>query len=525
MNETATGTNPALPNYVRPEYVYYLPDLTMIDDLLEGTRRMRNKASIYIRKWTDEDAAVYRIRSEGEEVFEGLGRTLSAGVGMLFAKPPTMEWNMEDKRLENQWENIDAAGTSGPVFVKRFSEASLRDGLGLILVDHPSPPIDPETGEPMQVTAAIEEEYNLRPQWTFYDRAHILSWRTEKINNQEQVTQLVLWEPTAQPDGVFGIKIVDRYRVLRMAQGAASWTLFERVGDKKTIESFSVIGSGFFRNISGEARTKLPIAVAYTGRKKAPMVSSIPLVGVAWANLGHWQQSTDLRFYLSLSAFPQPTVIGELAKIQSATGEMKPGKLKIGPMVVIHLSGEGSDFRYTVVPKDGYEPLQNAVKEKKDRMGELGMTFLTSDTRQAETAEAKRLDATAENATLATAAQGIDDAINEAHIIHAWYLGIDESSAGTFSLNRDFESTAMDAQTMVAYVTAVKDANFPPRLLLEAWQAGGRIPPETDLDELEMEIEAAIAAKAEEERMAREERIAKLTSQGEQPLEEGIAAD
>jgi hypothetical protein len=305
----------------------------------------------------------------------------------------------------------------------------------------------------------------------------------------------------------------------------ATWSRYRKEDDGTKIEDFRLVGSGVFRNSLGQTRNSLPIAVAYTGRRFAALVSAIPLVGVAWANLGHYQVSTDLRFYLSLSAFPQPTVVGELAKVRSVAGEMKPGSLKIGPLVVVHLENAESDYRYTVVPPEGFGPLERAVKEKKDRMGELGMTFLSSDTRQAETAEAKRLDATAENATLATAAQGIDDAVNEASIIHAWYYGIEQDQAMTFSLNRDFESTAMDAQTMGAYVKAVKDAGLPPRLLLEAWQAGGRIPPEIDLEELEMEIMVNQEAEREAERQEREARMAALQVGEEEDEEEPIAAD
>jgi hypothetical protein len=479
---------------------------------------MHERASTYIRKWADEDQSVWIIRSKCEEVFEGLNRTLSAGVGMLFAKPPAMDWGKApDQRLVDQWDNIDAAGTAGPVFVKRFSDMSLRDGLSLILVDHPQPPIDPDTNRPVVVTAELEEELNLRPQWTCYSRSQILSWLTEKINNTEQITQVVLYEPTPESKGVYGVQVWNQYRVLRMVDGKATWSLYRKIDEGVQEDSYQLIGSGAFRNAAGEERESLPIAVAYTGRKTAPMVSTIPLLGVAWANLGHWQLSTDLRFYLSLSAFPQPTVIGELAKVRSATGEMTPGKLKVGPMVVVQLANGDSDFKYTIVPPGGYAPLEKATKEKKDRMAELGMSFLTSDTRAAETAEAKRLDATAENATLATAAQGIDDAINEAAKIHAWYYG-DEEKALAFSLNRDFESTAMDSQTMVAYVTAVEKAGLPARLLLEAWQAGGRIPPETDLDELEMELMANEAARQEQERQERE--AAQLTL-----LQGGIADD
>ena len=140
------------------------------------------------------------------------------------------------------------------------------------------------------------------------------------------------------------------------------------------------------------------------------------------------------------------------------------------------------------------------------------MSFLDRDKRAAETAEAKRLDATAENATLATAAQGLDDAESEALRIHAQYLGFAKEEAPTVTLNRDFESTVMDAQMMQAWISGVEKAGLPPRILLEAWKAGGQIPEGVDLEELEREMMANQAAKEAAEAAEREERMAQLES-------------
>jgi len=507
------NTDVNLPDYHRPEVIKVLPNLKLMADLLGGTSVMHEEYQTYIRKWTDEDPNVYLIRAKGEDVFQGLERTLSAAIGMVFAKAPTLEWNGGEGSIEEHWESIDAAGTKGHVFIKRFTDTSIRDGVGLLLIDHPSAPKDPETKEPLEIDAEMEVQMGLRPTWASYPRANIISWRTDKINNKNLVTQVVLWEPTVEPDGVFGIKVVDRYRLLRVENGVAFWTLYEKVKDTGKIEDFLVKGSGYFRNKNGEIAGELPIAIAHTGRSDKVLEATIPLLGVAHVNLSHWQMSSNLRFYCDLASFPQPTVIGELAASQGPDGEVVEGSLKIGPMVTVQLDGENSDFKYTSPGTEAFDPLERRIEAKEKHMAILGMSFLASDTRQAETAEAKRLDATAENATLATSAQGIDDAVNKAFEWHAWYMGIEKEEAPAFALNRDFESTAMDPPTMLAYVAAVEKTGLPVRLLLEAWQAGGRIPPETDLDELEMEMMAAQAAKEEKERQERMANIARLTEQ------------
>lgn len=500
-----TNTDASLPSFVRPEVLAATPDLVLVHDLLSGTRRMWEQSNQvpYIRKWKDEQNDVYDIRRQCETVFEGLGRTLSAATGMLFAKDPEITWNASETAMTDQWPNLDGAGNSGPVVVKRFAEGALRDGFGVIVVDHPSAPIDPETKQPIQITDANAIEYGLRPTWALYARSAIINWRTATINNKKQLTMIVFHESADVETGTYGITRVHRYRVLRLVLTPdgyqATWTLYELTGDDATKpESYLLRDSGVYRGEGkkGTVADFLPVAIGYTGRTDAPMCATIPLLGVAWANLAHWQISTDLRFYRMLSAFPQPTIIGELAQESDGKGGSNPGKLRIGPLVVVHLNpsqnGEAS-FGWTELSGTSMVQLEQGIQEKLKQMSQLGMSFLTTDTRAAETAEAKRLDSVAENSTLATAAVGISDAVTMALEFHAWYLGIEKAGAPVLSLNTDFGNTVMDAALMQAYGALVKEG-FPKRLVLEAMQEGGRIKPDADLDELERDWDAGLAA-------------------------------
>lgn len=487
MNETA------LPNYRRPELKAVDKDLTLVVDLLGGTPTMRAKATTYIKKWPDEDERVYEFRRDIETVFEGLGRTLSAATGMLFSKPPGLTWNKSEAAMSEQYSNLDAAGTAGPVLIKRFGEAAMRDGVGGILIDHPPPPKDVVT-----INKQMETDLGLRPTWALYGRAQIINWRTALVENRRLFTMLVLHETAEVDDGAYGIKPVHRFRVLRLLLTPdgwqATWKLWESdKADATRIDDFRDAGGGVFRNRLGDVASFLPFSIAYTGRTDAPMTATIPLLGVAWANLAHWQQSSELRFYRALSGFPQPVVTGQLAN-DAITG--KPGKLRISPMVAVHLSDAAATFKWEELKGTSMDQLEKGIQEKLRHMSMLGMAFLMEQKRVPETAEAKRLDATAENSTLATAAQGIEDACNSALEHHAWYLGIAKADAPVLSINRDYEATMIDAQTMLAYVAACKDAGLPPRVLAEAWQAGGRLSPDTDIDALAAEMEAASAAAA-----------------------------
>ena len=486
-------TDPALPSYVRSEVYAYRDDLDLVSDLLAGTRRMWNQSwtKKYIRKWADEDQKVYEIRRQCETVFEGLGRVLSACVGMLFARVPQMEWNASESAMTGHYANLDAMGTAGPVLCKRFADKALAHGIACILVDH-----TPAPGIP--VTGGNERTLGLRPTWAIYERQQVLSWRTEVVYNAETLVQVVLEECRSVNDGKYGTKPVKRYRVLSLGVGesgerVARWELWEETKEGG-MGGFKRVGGDVFMNSVGETRSTLPFRVAYAGRTDAPMCATVPLLGVAYANLAHWRLSTALTFAREIACYAQGVVVGDLAKVPGPNGTSLPGRVKLGPLALVQLVGEGASFEWKAPPVDAFAPMERGIKEKLEQIGQMGMAFLVSETRAAETAEAKRLDATAENSTLATAGQAVEDAWNGALEDHAWYLGIERAGAPVVTINKDFDSVALDAQTMVAYVTAVRDAGLPPRLLLQAWQAGGRIPVDTDLDELEAEMMANAAA-------------------------------
>lgn len=472
----------------------------LIRDLLAGTRRMhdanadREGDRKYISKYKGEKPDAYKKRSKGAKVYGGLGRTLSAAIGLLFARPPeqTDNWTPE---IEEHAENIDGKGTIIDVFCKRHAEDAIADGFVGILVDFPAVP------EGTVVTAANEKVLNLRPLWSAYQRLDILSWRTETIDNVETLTQVVLRESATENEGKFGTKGRLLYRVCSLILAkqnpqdepalSAVWELLEEIADPQNPGNITVksIDSGVFRDKAGLPFRVIPLAICYAGRTDEILTATPPLLDVAFANLEHWQVATDLRYYEKLCCFPQPTVEGELAP-DAQTG--MPVPFQLGPGVLVRVT-TGSKFLWSEVTGGSIQALRASLEEKKDEIAELGASFLAKKTRGVETAEAKRLDAAAENANLATAAQGIEDGFNLALGFHGQYLGIDKESAPTITINRDFEGLLMDAQVMMAYVALV-NAGFPKRVALEMLQAGGRISEDADLDQLEQEWESGLQA-------------------------------
>jgi hypothetical protein len=126
------STDPNLPNFARAEYVAREPDLTLIADEMGGTRAMHARSTTYIRKWTAEKTAQLQHPARLRDVLRGTGPyALGGRRDAVRAIAQRIEWNQSEEVMTAHWDNIDGAGANGPVFVKRFAEAALRDGLAL----------------------------------------------------------------------------------------------------------------------------------------------------------------------------------------------------------------------------------------------------------------------------------------------------------------------------------------------------------------------------------------------------------
>lgn len=455
------------PDYLRPEVVAAEPDLALIHDLLGGTRRMRCEAQgrQYIVQWPDEKPETYAKRVKAATVYEGLGRTRSAAVGKLFAKPPTVDFGGAEAALKPRWENVDAQGTKGHVFAKRFMNDAIADGYALILTDYTPRP------EGAVVTSANEGALGLRAKWAMYARSSVCSWRSDVVNGELVTTQLVLAESSTEPAGAYAVRHVERYRVLRVTEGVANWSLYRKEEDAHGQVTFHLEGSGLFKNRAGQTRGTLPIAVAYTGEVSAPFVARPPLLGLAWANLSHWQNKTELQWGSKIAAIEQFVIKGRL---MDPTGNQSTGgAVKIGWEHAVNVEAEG-DALWIGPTGNGLGQLKARMEEDEQEMAALGMSFLSRDTRAAETAEAKKLDASSEDSTLSTSAQGGDDALNLALQDLAWFEGIEAASAPTIEMNRDYSGTVLSPAAVTALAALIKEG-MPIRTAVACLVTGGII--------------------------------------------------
>jgi hypothetical protein len=403
-----------------------------------------------------------------------------ACVGLLTQTEPTLGEDMP-KALKDLAEDIDRAGTAFPVFVWFFLFWAIVDGRVGILVDYP------KVANPEQIDASTEKRLGLRPYWTLVQSPDIFLPLYEIINGIKTLTLLILRETVQRRVGRYGVGEVTRFRIYAREQAeptpavpnppiAITSEIWESPpNDPNSIRPLQAPTE--LRNV-----TKIPFAYFVAGTEILRGEPTPPLLSLAELVIEHHQLKTDIRHLIALACVPTLKRKGYQVRYDLDGKEIRDPVI-LGPRAVIDVPKDG-DVEWLTPEVDVLDPAMKQLQQNEAAQGAMGLQFLTPDTRAAETAEAKRLDATAENATLASIGRRAADPLEE-----AWGFTAEFSSrpgapvkAGSVTIHTDFEETVMDPQTMQAFGALARDGKLSLETLLGALIKGKRLPEGFDIN-------------------------------------------
>lgn len=467
-------------------------------DLMEGTRAIRRNAADYLPQLEGESDAAWEARIKLGALFNGFERTVLASVGMLSVHDPALSEGTPDE-LQAVWKDVDGAGTHGAVFAAQLRQHALIDGHAGIFVDMPD--LGAET-----VDVATAKARGLRPYWLMVtaDDEWLLFY--EAMKGKRVLTMLVRRVRKSERDGEFGLKSVTEYWLYTLTGTGVEYAMW-RVDDQSAgpvKDARFSSGNGVMRGMS-----RIPYVRLVANGDPTDIETKPPLQTLADLNIEHHQTKNGILSLEQLAFTPTRVRIG--AQPDSATGEYPP--MTIGPKSVTevpYMDGVQKPVYWDSPDVTVIEPAMRTLKETELAMEVMGSAFLASQTRAQETAAAKKINAKAQNATLGRLARAEGDCLTNAMSISAEWLRVAE---GVVTTSTEFEDTTLDPQAMTAYVAAVANAGLPPRILLEAWQAGGRISADVDLDELEGEMLANAAAADAQKRIDAELAAAEAANQ------------
>ena len=367
----------------------------LIEDLVEGTSKIRGKARIYLKQEPREEDESYDVRLSRSVCPPYYARMERMLAGMLTRKPVRLS-DVPDS-IEEQLFDVDLEGNNLTNFVYNISRLCIRYGHVGVLVDAPA-----DGG---------------RPYWIPYTPRDIIGWRTEVKDGKRELTQLRLKERIVKPKGQYGEETIEQIRVLE----PNSFRLFQRNND------------GDFKQVE-EGTTSLdfiPFSIAYSN-KVGIYESRPPLEDIAELNIKSYQIQSDYDNQLHISAVPMLAFFGFPAAAEEVSA---------GPSEALSLP-EGSSASYIEPNGNSFTAQRDRIDKLEYQINELGLAAILGQKMSAETAQSQRIQRSQGDSTMMVLSQQIQDLLDNCLKFHAAFLN--QSVAGTSFVNRDFVDTSLE---------------------------------------------------------------------------------
>lgn len=455
------ATNVDSPDFRSAEFHRQREDWLKADDILGGTPRIREKKDKYMPQFEDEDDEDYKLRVDSVYLYSGFTDTVDGLTGMVFAKDPQLGEDVA-KEIVEHWEDIDGNGTHGDLFIKAAFSNSLAKGFSLLMVDFPS--VDPSTMDLGQF-----RRLGLRPYWLRFDAQQVINFRTQRRGSRLYVTLLVIIETVQEPRGEYGYTDVVQWRVYQHAFGKTpkedviSWKIMRQ---DDTDKSFRVHKSGVYSGVD-----EIPWSVTYTGRVEGVFECKSPIAQILYMIIAVLGLESDHMHGLHKSAIPIFVTIGRPYDPNKAEE-----KLRLGYNTAIEIPDPAGKAFYVESEGKALGQVADKIEKIKAEIARVGLSMLEKSTTQVESFESKRLDRAQQDSRIATAVRSHGDAIERCLRFHAMFMGLKPEQGGSITLNRDFESLALDPALIDKYILLVETGRLSLRTFFNILIAGKALP-------------------------------------------------
>jgi hypothetical protein len=328
--------------------------------------------------------------------------------------------------------NADGSGTSLEHIAKEALGGVLDTGRHCILIDYPTinDSIDFET----------EQNIGARPLVLPYQAESFINWKYEKINGRRVLTLAVLVELVQDENNSneFDHDVVKHYRVLRLRDGVYTQQMYDDGG--------SAIAPEFIpRMAGGSPFDHIPLYIVGS-ENNLPDIDDAPLYDLSVLNVAHYRNNADLEEAGFITG--QPTLhlnIGETAP--DVFAEQNPNGVQLGSRTGIITQGGSVEL---VQPEERNLLVQLKEAKEKEMVG-IGARLIQRGG-PGETAEAARINASAESSTLDQVVNNLSYALTGALMDAARFMGMQNVEDIRYDLNTDFWETSLDAQQLMALI-------------------------------------------------------------------------
>lgn len=430
---------------------YRLPEYEMIDDIISGERAIKEAGERYLpalKGQTNSDYSSYKSRGK---FFNATGRTLQGLMGGLFRKPVDVKLPPSVDALRS---SIMSTGQDDLTLYRKVAASILKYGRAGLLVD------------------SLEKN---SPYIALYKPQHITNWRTEFIDGREVLTLLVLQETIEEPkaDDPFKLVCVGSFRVFRLLENQVEVTVWKADEDGNYIQIDEK-----FPKIKGRALDRIPF-IFIGADSNTSEVNKPPLLDMAYVNINHWRLSVDYNHGLHFCALPTPWRAGF---------DSSEEQVGIGPLQLWEASDYNAKCGYLEFTGQGLVSVSKAMSEDKEDMAVLGARIIEQTRSRVETAEAARIRQSGESGTLIGISNNISDGLTEAMKLVARWIGASEELY--VKLSTDFVDSKMEPQEITALLSTLQSGSISLDTFLWNLQQGELLPPDRDIEDEKLKIEA-----------------------------------
>lgn len=373
----------------------------IIDDLFKGTKRIRDKGTKYLPKEPKETDTNYSLRLNRAVLKPFLKRTILSAVGKAFIKEMALN---TDSTMSILLDNCDQTGTSIETFSKDVLINALKYGVTYIMVDYPT--VD------RTLSLQEEREMGLFPYFVNINPTQLLDIRVSYDTGSARLSYFRFLENVSEVVDNEE-KVFNQVKEIFPQDNEVVFNIYRKDDH----------GNEYLYSTDTITMPYIPIVPVYSN-KTEPFLGEPLLTDLAYANIEHYQKSSDVDIALHMSAMPMLILSGVEVPVDPTTGLEQ--EITISPHSSFNVS-ENGDVKWLELSGTSLKTYMENIKDTEATMSLLGLE-LTSKRAYQETATGRMLDTVAEMSQLKAVCIDLESALQRAFTYAGDYIKFDASN-------------------------------------------------------------------------------------------------
>lgn len=456
-----------------PEYDENVAAWELIDDVVRGSRKIKERSTLYLPKLSGQTDSEYTAMKDRAKFFGATKRTREALAGMLLRKAPSLE---EGGIPPGVIADVTLNGLDLVDYSRQIAAAVVAKGRGGTFIDY--------------------SEAEAVPYLAFYKAEDVLNWSSVRVQGREVLTMLVLRE---REDFRNGFEVDRRKRIRRYWLSTANLDDADEENDKvglsvhceTWIESTEANGKSFSRETEESVlqRRGIPVPVIpfvfHNATTLGAEIGDAPLEDIAELNVAHYRTSADLENGRHFIGLPTPVVTGVDETVK---------ELRLGAESAWIIENENAKAYFLEFEGSGLLELREALKETAEQMAQLGARLLFDQKKDAEAFETHELRAGAETAALSQIAGTASVSMTEVVQWLDWWGGTMEKladSQASFTFNQDFVASSIPPALLSELLKVYVSGSMSFDAFFENLRKGELYPEEWSLEKERLAIDSS----------------------------------